>query len=118
MTAEAVGPAVISKVGPAVISKGLMTSKEFDALLTAASSAKHALLFKLFDHSRVGRISIHLITRGRGCPGAASAFSKKRRALVTSRVSESKKSTVAPVESKMEAAAQRSGDVDARFKEP
>jgi hypothetical protein len=54
MTAEAVGPAVISK--------GLMTSKEFEALLTTASSAKHALLFKLFDHGRVGRISIHLIS--------------------------------------------------------
>jgi carbonic anhydrase len=39
-----------------------------------------------------------LITRGRGCPGAASAFWKKRRALVRSRVSESKKSIVAPVD--------------------
>jgi hypothetical protein len=65
----------------------------------AASSAKHALLFKLFDNGRVGRISIYIDYAWARCPGAASAFWKKRRALVRSRVSDSKKSIVAPVES-------------------
>ena len=66
---------------------------------TAASSTKHVLLFKLLDNGRVRRISIHINDARARMPGSGKCLLEEAPSTIRSRVSESKKSMVAPVES-------------------